>query len=315
MSASEDFQLYFIIITSLLSLLIGCFGNIISIIIFKNKQFEKQPFSRYLICASLFNIIMLLYFPIMMLPSLWLINDLMCQVIVGLSLLTNEMHAWIVAVCSFDRLIFVLFPFKFHFKNKLTFQLGIIATVAILLLILMMPSIYFYKIDMDENNQTSCSIPLYLELYWALIYSKVNYVVLRIFLPFFIMITSSILIVWKMRKMKSKLFRHPNHQREIQLAKSLVAMDIFFIVFRLPMLVWVFLNSNIFSILHSIVLFIGNLYVVFIFVVLILFNRVYHDLFFKYICYKYYHQSNFSKLTVSTLKITRTYNVGNTTKF
>jgi hypothetical protein len=283
----EKAQLYFSIIISGLFFIIGLFGNVISIIIFDNKEFKTQPITVYLKCTCFMNIITIMYLPIMIMPTIWTINENTCKIMGGLMIFIIEVQAWIVALCSFDRLITVLVPYRFLFKNKLKFQLGSIATMIIILFILIIPFIFSYNLVIDAKNETICSFPIDQESIWVMNYFKVQFFLFRAALPFTIMFISSIVIVWKMCTNKSKLIRNTNHKREIQLAKSLVVMDFFFITLRLPVVFTVLLKTNddyriMYNYVYSIFTSISTMNNVFLFILFIVCNKLYHDLFFKY---------------------------------
>ncbi len=272
---------------SVVFLIIGGFGNTISIIIFNNKEFKTEPTTTYLMCSCVFNIITIIYLPIMITPSLWVVDTINCKIYGGLVVWIVEVQAWIVALCSFDRLITVLYPHKFMFKNKLRFQLGSIITIVIVILVLICPFMYFYNAELNVRNQTVCSFPN--EPTWILVYFKFQLILFRTLLPFAIMIISSVTIVYKLCKMKAKFYRNSVFKREIQLAKSLVAMDIFFIIFRLPTMFYVIFNNNdnrlVYSFIYSIFVSLGTINNVFIFIIFIEFNKVYRDIFIKYMKY------------------------------
>ena len=88
-----------------------------------------------------------------------------------------------------------------------------------------------------------------------------------------------------MCSMKSRLNQTAERQRERQLFISLISYDVFFIAFRMPMVVYSFINqisaSFFVSLTYCIYLAIGLMSNVFIFVVLIFFNKIYKKLFFQ----------------------------------
>jgi hypothetical protein len=279
----ETLQLYVTAITCTVFIVVGTFGNIISIIIFRNKQFKKQHFSVYMICISILNIVRIYYIPIMMLASYWVINSLVCKITSGIEVLMVEIQAWIVALCSFDRCVTLLVPFKFKFKNKLQFQFGVMALIVILLFIFLLVPIYFYDTVKNQHNQTRCAFTSDPSFLWVLTYFKINFFLLRVIVPYSVMTISSSFIIWKTFRMKKKLSR--KNDREIQLAKTLVALDFFFIVFRLPTLFYVLLNNNddgiLFNFLYSIFVAVASINNAFEFILLFALNKIYRELFLK----------------------------------
>jgi hypothetical protein len=285
----EPFRFYFSAVSTGLYLTVGNIGNIFSIIIFTNKEFRRQPITTYLIFICILNITRLITMPFMMFPSMWLATSLSCKLTFGVRMLQTEIQGWIAALSSFHRLIIVMAPFRFIFKDKLRFQLGLISTIFIFLVLFQSPFFYYYKADSTSDNQTKCTIPLEPEFNWILVYIKYTYTLLETILPFSIMTVSSILIAWRMYRSKQQLVANTDRQREIQLAKSLLAFDLFFIVFRLPMMVYLLLfNSSdedrvFYNLTYPILFVISNFNIVFCFVIFFIFNRLYHDLFILYL--------------------------------
>lgn len=277
-------QLYTTIAICSLSFTIGIFGNIISILIFQKCQFKKQSLTVYLIAVSLLNIILILYLPVMMVATAWVVKSIICKIHGSLALLLSELHSWVVAISSFDRLIMVMFPHKFHFKNKLSFQISSIGFICVLLSLLITPSIIYYE-KVIINGTARCSLPFGDEYLWILPYFKFQLLLFRTVLPFLIMIVSSILITYKMCR-STNLRSNRSQYKQVYLARSLMSMDFFFIIFRLPMLAYTLLYNMsserlIFDFTFSIYLAIGNLNNVFFFIILILFNKIYRNLFLK----------------------------------
>ena len=272
--------------------LFGGFGNIISILIFSSKSFINQPQTVYLNGACVLNIITILYLPIMFLAPIWIINDLNCKLYSGLFIMIIEAQAWVTSMGSFDRMITTLWPHKFSYKNKLVFQLSAIE-LAIFLVIVSNGPVLFYFQKVNIGNSSTCSLPIETEVSWITIYFKIQYLLFRTLIPFSVMITSSCAITFKMVKMKNRFFNTAHRQREKQLFKSLIALDLFFIIFHLPMLFFVLLYANteisleyFYSFQYSLLLAIGLISNVFIFLILIATNRVYRGLFFQYMCCK-----------------------------
>jgi hypothetical protein len=289
------FQFNFSIITSCLWVSIGSIGNIFSIIIFCSKEFNKDTTAKYLTFASIMNIIAIFYFPLLMFPSMWSPTALNCMITMGLKIFMTQIHAWIMAVCSLDRAISTMAPFKFIFKNKLKFQLALLGIMIFIFAILISPFFILYKAVSTSDNKTECEITLVKELEGVVFYSLAQNVLFSAVLPFLIMITSSILIVITLWKSKNKVFknkfRNKRHNlREIQLAKSLITLDLFFIFFKLPMQIYIIFFStdndgrvtHNFFFMYQIFLFISSTNIVCIFVIFFIVNKLYRSLFIRY---------------------------------
>ena len=298
----EGVRLSFIIATTVLFYIIGIFGNVISLIIFNNKLFKSQPSTGYIQSFFVINIITILYIPIMFLTPIWIINTFTCKVFVGLFLLIIEIQAWVTAISSIDRLVTVLKPKQFLKKNNFKFQILIILIALLFVCLLLIPNGIFYD-AVTHNNKTVC----FYDDEWPVIYFKVQYLLFRVFLPFCLMVMSSVIITLKMCRMKAQLSNNLSRQREVNLFKALIGKlvyfknyyyvsnlkvvfkgsDVFFILFRLPMLFYLLLNSDganvIISLEYSIYMVIGLINNALIFVIMIAFNKIYRKLFFEYI--------------------------------
>ena len=273
----------FTIIVSILFIMIGISGNVISIVIFSNKEFKNISTTQYFKCICILNIIMIIYMPYGIAPDL---TNISCKIHETLIVLFPEIKSWVLAFCSLDRLVSVLSPHKFQFKNKLKFQLSAIFSIGIIVAVMTIPYGYFITVENIGNNQTICLQPI--EPKWVKIYFKVQFFFLRTIIPFSIMIISSSIIGYKMYKKRRMLL--VRRLRENHLLKSLITMDTFFIIFRIPLIVYILvisngdyggvLNSN-FS--YSIIYAIGQLNIIISFFVFFSFNRKFREIFLIYI--------------------------------
>ena len=204
-SSMDTSQFYFITITASFYLSIGGFGNIISILIFCSKVFKKQPVIVYLNGACFLNLVTLSYMPIMFMAPIWLINTATCKLYAGGFGFIIEVQAWITAVGSLDRLLTTMKPFTFHFKNKLSFQIGVMAIVVLFISLCIFPDIYYLDAIVTNHNVTVCSFPAHADLMWLIrYYYKIEYLLIRITIPFLAMIISSVLTTYKIYLKKKK---------------------------------------------------------------------------------------------------------------
>ena len=278
-------RLWFISVSLVVCFTIGGFGNVISMIIFNNKLFKKQTTTVYLQASFLFSLFILLYTPVMYLAPLWIVNSNNCKIYTGILAIITEIKAWIQAMGSLDRLISVLKPHKFLFKNKLKNQAILMFSIAFVLILLTLPGSIFFT-SMTFKNKTICSFPIQEDLKWISIYSGAEYFCFRTILPFLIMLTSSGIISWTMYKNKNHLIPNVDRKREINLFKSLISIDLFIMIFQIPSFIQIFQSSsaNYFNTLeYSIFFSVSLISNVFLFLVFMICNRVYRNLFFKYI--------------------------------
>ena len=281
----DNMRFQFIIGTTVSFYLIGGFGNILSMVIFNNKLFRSQPTTGYIQSFFVINIVTIIYIPIMFLTPIWISSSFSCKFFIGVFLILLEIQAWVTAISSLDRLITVLQPYNYLFKNKFKFQIAVVILIILIVTVLISPA-FIYMDAVNFGNQSLC---FYTEL-WSAFYMKYQYLFFRVTLPFVVMIISSVIITWKMYRMKARLSSNTSREKEANLFKALIFSDIFFILFRLPMLFYIILYQNgpylIYEFQYNIFLAVGLMNNVLIFLLLLIFNKIYRKLFVKYMCCK-----------------------------
>ena len=205
----ERTQLLFISITSGLFIIIGAYGNIVSFIIFNNKLLKNQLSTKYIKGAIIMNIIVILYLPLIFFSPIWILNTVTCKIYNGVFAIIVQIQAWITALSSIDRMISVLKPHDYLFKNKFRFQMSAMLTVVLIILIITSPHFIYYD-TRTKNIQTVC---IFTEE-WARLYLRVEFALFRAIFPFILMIISSIMITFKMCKTKANLTRNDNRYKE-----------------------------------------------------------------------------------------------------
>ena len=286
----NDLQFQFSVIVSPIQFLIGLFSSIISIIIFNKTEFKNQSAKTYLIITCIINIITVSYLPFALIPAAWEINDVYCKIYIALTLFVAEIQPWILAFSSLDRLVFVVWPRRFVLRNKLWFQIGICTTALLLIVITMTPCVYFYNALTSTESQTLCSFPIDINLNWVLNYFKIQFFLFRITIPGLIMIASNIIVAWKIYKRELGIVLNPESKTAMSLAKSLIGMDLCFILTKLPMLFYLLLTNNgpdriIYNFIYSLFATIAVSYCYLYFLFLTIFNKIYRDIFLEYLSF------------------------------
>ena len=278
-------QLYFTaIISSILSML-GIIGNIISIIIFKSKELKHKSTTVYLTSVCCLNIITSIYLPLEMVPSIMYINETNCKIFIALAIIIPQIKSWLIAFCSIDRLLFIIAPTKFMFKENFKFIIILIGSTVLIALASASPLIFYYTTENNPKNQTICKLPSEPSSAWMLVYSQQHFL-FRTIAPFITIIVSSLIISWKIWRRK---FESNNFEKDIPLTKSLVALGISLIVFRLPIIIYMFTSNKgenrfIFSFTYSLFFAISDLNVAFLIFLFLIVNKKYRKLFVKYFC-------------------------------
>ena len=286
------FQYYIIIGLCICFFIIGSFGNTISIIIFTRKEFIKQPTTVYLIVSNIINIMSVFYLPFMVMPEIWikLIDGTIgCQIFGGFMIIFGELQPWVYSICSLDRCITTMAPLKFSFKNKLKFQLTLVFICIIVLILLCCPFIFYLReYQLDYANKTVCLFPQSLELNWVITYFKYQFGLFRTALPFIITITASSFTLYILCSSKLKLKKNDwkKMRREFQFARTLITMDILFVLFRIPNTIYTSLHSSVlfaYDFLYSVLVIVGALHNVLTFIIFIIFNKIYLEIFIELI--------------------------------
>ena len=283
------FQIYLLCGLCLISFLIGIFGNIISIKIFLKKEFITQPTTFYLIISTILNIITVLYLPVMVFTEIWNVTTITCKILGGFTLILLENQSWVYVLCSLDRCLSTLVPFKFSFKNKQLFQVSLVLSCIFIISLLLAPLIYFYeKSVVVSSNETSsfCTFPTGAEFTWLYPYFQYQFTLFRVIIPFIITIIASSLTIYGLCASKRRMgnTEWKNMKREVQFSRSLIVMDILFILFRLPSFIYAIINNRptyVLTFLYSLFTVLGALHNVFLFLIFIVFNRIYSKLFIK----------------------------------
>ena len=275
----ETLHFYYSLAISILFLIIGTFGNIISIVIFNNMKFNKHHVSRYLSCNCIISILIIIFMVPVIFPSILQFHETVCDLFTVVTPLLPNIHAWIAALCSFDRFISILFSNQFKFKSTLKFQMNIIFFITVLNFLVILPFIKNTnnKAALNEtsnSNLNKCSSIEHLNN----IYFDFDFYFMTILMPFLCIINSTIGIIYKMHRLGKKLASVSGY--EIQIGKSLIVSDLLLIVFRMPVLVFWFVKSGeIFSFLFTLILTLSYTYYAFMFVLFLISNKIYLDLF------------------------------------
>ena len=226
------------IITTISFTVIGLVGNSLVLYVFSRKEFREKAMFRYLIAATIFDILNLLLLWFYNYPEQFKMNtySFNCKIIVYLVNFAYSTNPWFILLSTFDRFLHVYYPHKFKFRNRLNFQLTQIALIIILMLIINLP-FYFYFDLSGSLNETSCGYVENIEM--------IGFI--AVLLPFILMILSTVLIANKLIGKKIDQTNRIKHKNEKQFIKILISMDLFFLICNLPSCIYI-LTSDLMSI-------------------------------------------------------------------
>jgi hypothetical protein len=158
--------------------------------------------------------------------------------------------------------------------------------ISFIVVLLSVPTIYYAEKQVFQN-ETVCDF----KYVWSFQYSIYQYTLLRTVIPFLVTIISSLLTIYKLIASKLRLQDRDwkKMKKEYHFARSLIIMDIIFVVVRIPSLININIQNNmrfLYTFLYSVFCLIGVLHCVLLFLIFIVFNKIYRDLFIKIFCHK-----------------------------
>ena len=280
----EEIKYRFSIISCAVFMPIGIIGNIISIVIFGHSEFRKQAITTYLIIISIINLTTIFQMPNQLMLHYWsgIVDwNFACKISTAFFMITRQSATWILCLSSVDRMITVMAPMKFQFKDTKKFQIVVVILIFLIITAADFPILYSIKNYVLPNNVSFCSFPLEPNLLWFSTYSRVSLTVFGVILTFIIMITSSALIVWTLLKSKSKFARDKSFRKELNLTKSLLIMDAFFIITTLPMNIYAYVYMAD-PFVNRVFYILSNFNNIFLFVIFYFCNKLYRAILQKY---------------------------------
>lgn len=246
-----------------LTVLFGIIGNIISIIIYSRKSFNKKTSSSmvfYFKVLAFTDIISLLQFIQYIFEPFFGFklkdtSDFACKVLMILNYTPAATSAWIEVLIALDRMVYLNCQNRFKLLKHKTFQIKIILTIFIMNIILYLPVSFDFKLKnlipakLDQLDETSyfnksfifCKSSNKLN---SLIISYIDLVNFTI-IPFFLMIITSIINVSSLYKNRYKFSKkntcsipRSNSKRrelkDLQFAISSLSLNFIYLIFNLP---------------------------------------------------------------------------------
>ena len=131
---------------------------------------------------------------------------------------------------TLDRLIAVKFPTRFQFRNSIKFQIAAIGTLFLSLLLIDFPLLILEDVFL-QFNQSKCNI---VGTQNGVVMVTVN-IFFSTFIPFIIIVTSTFMIAKQLIIQKKRFQQNKNNfSKELKLAKTLIAIDSFYLACYLP---------------------------------------------------------------------------------
>ena len=213
-------------------LAVGVPLNLINVIVFSRlilNKTNKTNMGFLGLCQSIIDIIILLYFPLVHRSRLILgvnfsiMNNLLCKLIIYFRRILTCSSSWMQVVTTFDRFIFVIFGHsgRFMFMKKKRFLALIIFGVIILLSLVNVPNLFYY---IPKGSCTADSA--------ILVASDMILIIMRLYIPIFVMITFNIFMIMIVFKKRNTALRQTSNARKEHLFTiSVIANDAFYLLF------------------------------------------------------------------------------------
>lgn len=224
---------------------LGIIGNAFSFLIFSRKQFKKTIFQVYFRLVSISNtlavIIPVNYFLMYQFNyDISKLSSFTCKLMDYLIYTSCPISSYILAYASIDRMLHMVSPFKYQFRNKIKFQLFICILVIFITMIYYVPILVFRKLEpiigINQSDEIKQYVCVYTDggfIYWMdLFYSTI--------IPFVIMFISTSITVFVLFKSKKKT--NGINSRDIKYAITSISLNICFFVFVFPLTVFLLLS-------------------------------------------------------------------------
>ena len=219
--------------------LIAIFGNALSFYILSRPKFIKVSMFRYFIYVFFMATLSLTLMWMQFIPLLlkWQPPVLYCKIFIYFVYIGYNFYPWIHVLNSFDRLLLVKYSKRFVKFHKTKYQLLAVSLVFFIFCFTSLP----YALFETSSNQTVCtlterSIGFYLSL---------QSLILSNFIPIFLMLLSTGLVIHYLIDQKKKLSLpsdQKKYKREKEFLKNVLVMDIWFIICYLPYSLLTFLT-------------------------------------------------------------------------
>ena len=220
-----------ITLTVVLSLT-GIVTNAINLIIFNNKDFKTHSIYFYLTAIAYYDIIEIGLAWLTFFPNVFFtFNGLTCKITTYISKTLYSTVSWTITIYSIDRVFWLVWPMTLTIRKSQKFQLFLILLVLFSNLLLNIPFILYYESSFGAFNETIYCEDIHESTRFIV---HIYYMVINLFMPFVTIFITAIVIVIRLFYVKSKIKLTKNNRREIQFTRTIILMDIVFMIFKLP---------------------------------------------------------------------------------
>ena len=229
----DKIQLELTLISSVVLTVIGLFGNLLVVYILRKPQFSNKSIFRYLVATSINNCLVLMTLWPYTLSGVYVnfISSISCKFIQYFGYLFYLVCPGILVINSIDRLISVKYPTRYKFRKRKKFQLFVLLTIFICMIILNIPFYLYNDVNTDNPIRSICSITdPHIKYNIDQIFSLIT-----LFIPFIITVLSMVLIRNHLSLHRNLFLQNRKKLRQkIEIIKLTFAINIFYLICNAP---------------------------------------------------------------------------------
>lgn len=227
---------------------IGFFLNLIEILIFQKKKFNKTTMGFYYSINSAINMIIIVHlfvysYGVEIRVFFFLMSNIVCKMYSFFVRVFFQMSSWLNVIITADRLLFILFSKKLKFQSNKPILSFILCSFMVLILATNSPNFFFY-VDYINPNSNRTGPPYTIKYCTAsplvLLIRNAQVVVIRVGLPFVLMFLMNFYLLIKVRKSQKKF---KNSKYELRFSLTVMASSFIFLISLLPNIVWTILTN------------------------------------------------------------------------
>ena len=219
----------------------GLVFNLFSIIVFTRAQFQnnkKSFLSCWLIVIQTISLAIgffMTYFLECIGIQFRSKTDFSCKIMLFARRVANQSASWAQTICTIESFLQVKYLNKFNLFKRKWLSLFIITILMLLLLSIINATNLFYNLGLITiNNNTQIQCPASNMLILETISDTIS-ILMRNFIPSFLMLILNILIAKDLIQSKNKFHARRTNKREFHFISSIISMNCIFFIFYTPL--------------------------------------------------------------------------------
>jgi hypothetical protein len=244
-SHMNDILTHLIFYTSVVGVSILVAGNIFNILICLRKRIRKEMMGYYNIVISMWNILtfgvgLCFYFPpAVYIQDFLLASNFLCATLNYTLRVCVLMSAWLHVCLTIDRYLCVAFHQKLNFllKSKKKLSYGLVG-LFIFICAINVPNLFF-TLEITKSNTSSSTTEPKIQCDSTPLINQIRNIfisIFRIFLPLVLQIVFSILLIYKLFKVRRTVMANQSMDKEYKFARIILWLNLMFLITETPFL-------------------------------------------------------------------------------